>query len=161
TVLFTIQGELFVSAWDGSQWSNLEAQSGPSSITNPATFEPVNLGCEQVQAYNNQLFVVGCDQGSKSDIWFLARKLDPLGNLFPEPSAWCGDANVTTVSQTITSLSSVSDAANNVHVLWIQSASSPADTRNPQIEYSRWNGSEWTKPVSVITNLPGTPLSLA
>src|SRR5215217_4165365 len=60
-VLFTLQGDLSLSAWNGSQWSNSETQSGPSSITNPTTFETVTLGCEQAQAHDSRLFVVGCD----------------------------------------------------------------------------------------------------
>ena len=159
-VLFTLQGDLSISAWNGSQWSNSETQSGPSSITNPATFETVTLGCEQVQVYNNQLFVVGCDQGSGGDIWFTARQLDTLEALFPLPSAWGGDTNITTVKQAITSLSSVTDAANNAHALWIQSASSAIGALDTQIEYSRWNGSAWTKPTSIIADLPGWPLNL-
>ena len=159
-VLFTLQGDLSISAWNGTGWSNSETQSGPSSIINPATFETVNLGCEQVQAFKNQLFVVGCDQGSGGDIWYMTRQLDALEKLFPLPSAWGGDATITTVKQDIASLSSVSDAANNAHVIWIQSSSSPTDRTNPQIEYARWNGHEWTKPASVITTLPGLPLNL-
>jgi hypothetical protein len=159
--LFTIQGDFAISAWNGSEWSNLEIQTGPSSITNPATFDPVLLGCKQAAHYKDRLFVVGCDQGAGGDIWFTARHLDPLEDLFPVPSAWSVDKNVTTVSQTITSLASVVDDAGNVHALWIQSPSLPTDPGEPGIEYARWNGKEWTSPVPVITGLNGLPLNLS
>lgn len=161
TSLFAIQGDLSISAWDGSVWSNPEIQTGPSSITNPATFDTVLLGCKQAVPYSEWLFVVGCDQGAGGDIWFMARQLDPLESLFPLPSAWSGDANVVTVSQTIMSLSSIVDDANNIHTLWIQSSSSPTDTFEPRIEYARWNGRQWTKAAPVITDLDGLPLNLS
>ncbi|MGZ9225865.1 MAG: exo-alpha-sialidase, partial [Anaerolineales bacterium] len=159
-ILLTLQDDLSISAWNNIQWSHPEIQLGPSSITNPSTFDTVSLGCEQAQAYQNQLFVVGCDQGSGGDIWFMSRQLQPLETLFPLPSAWGKDANVATATETMTSLVSVADAANNVHVLWIQSSSSLTDPVDPRIEYSRWNGKEWTKASPVITDLPGLPLNL-
>ena len=159
-VLFTLQGNLSMSAWNGTQWSNPEPQTGPSAITNPATFDPVTLGCHQAQARADLLFVVGCAQDSGGDIWFISRQLDPLENLFPLPSTWGKDTNITAVNETITSLSSVTDAANKIHAFWIKSSAAQADPVDPSIDYSRWDGEEWTKPSSVITDLPGFPLNL-
>ncbi len=163
--LYTIQGDLSLSAWNGTQWSNPEIQVGPSSITNLATFDPVELGCEQAVPYDGYLFVVGCDQtedGSASgDIWFVVRQLDPLDNLFPLPSEWSGDANIVTAPRTLSSLTSAADRAGNIHAVWIQSSYLPTDTFTPRIEYSRWNGTEWTSPVPIITNLSSKPQSLA
>jgi hypothetical protein len=160
-LLFTIQGNLSISAWNGSQWSNPEIQSGPSEITNPATFDRVQLACRQAAVYQDRLFVVGCDQGLGGDVWLIARKLEPLQNLFPTPSAWSGDATVTTVSQTITSLSSIADTANNVHAVWIQALGSATNPIESRIVYSRWNGSEWTQPAPIFSDLSGPPLNLS
>jgi hypothetical protein len=159
--LFTIQGNLSISAWNGTAWSDPEIQAGPSSITNPATFDTVLLGCQQAVSYNDRLFVVGCDQGAGGDIWFVARQLDPLEELFPLPSDWSGDANVITVPRSLESLSTVPDADGNVHAVWIQSSYLPTDTFAPRIEYARWNGTEWTRPSPIITNLSGMPKNLA
>jgi hypothetical protein len=90
----------------------------------------------------------------------MARKLDPLENLFPQPSTWGRDSNITAVTQGISSLVSVTDPANNVHVLWVQSPALSKDRINAQIEYSRWDGQEWTKPLPVFTNLSELPLNL-
>ena len=159
-VVFTLQGALSISAWDGIQWSHPEIQLGPSSVTNPATFDLVTLGCQQARAKQDQLFVIGCQQDGDGDIWFMSRRLGPLENLFPLPSAWSGDANVTTVTEKITSLSSITDAKNNVHALWVQSSASLTGPANSRIEYSRWNGSEWTRSAPVIKDLAGLPLDL-
>lgn len=161
TVLFTIQGDLSLSAWNGSQWSNPEIQTGPSSITDPTTFDAVQLGNERTAIYKDQLYVVGGDKGTGGDVWFVARQLDPLKNLFPLPSAWGGDTNLTTVSQTISSLSSIADDVGNVHVFWIQASGTPENPVEPRIMYAHWNGSEWTSPVPVITGLSSLPLNLS
>jgi hypothetical protein len=160
-LLFTIQGELSISAWNGAQWSNPEIQTGPSEITNPATFDRVQLACRQTAVYQARLFVVGCDQGLGGDVWFIARKLEPLQNLFPTPSAWGGDVTVTTVAQTITSLMSVSDDASNVHTVWIQASGSAANPIEPRIVYARWNGRAWTQPAPIFSDLSGPPLNLS
>lgn len=159
--LFTIQGDLSLSAWNGSGWSNPELQTGPSSITNPATFEPVLLGCEQAVASDNRLFVVGCDQGLSGDIWFISRQFDSLESLFPQPSAWGGDADVTTTTQTITSLVSATDDSGGLHTLWVQHSDQDTSPVAPTIQYARWNGENWSKPAPIITNLGGVPSSLS
>jgi hypothetical protein len=150
--LFTLQGDLSLSVWNGSGWSNPQIQTGLSLITNPATFDPILLGCEQAAAYKGRLYVVGCDQGAGGDIWFISRPLDSLDDLFPLPSQWRGDADVTTVPRRLESLTSVSDSAGNVHAVWIQSSYSATDPFVPRIEYSRWDGANWSVPSPIITN---------
>jgi hypothetical protein len=95
------------------------------------------------------------------DVWFIGRKLEPLQTLFPIPSAWGGDTTVTTVSQTITSLTSDSDDANNVHTVWIQASGATTNPVEPRIVYARWNGSEWTQPAPIFSDLSGPPLNLS
>jgi hypothetical protein len=155
--LYTIQGELYITAWNGSTWSFPEIQTGLSSITNPATFDTVLLGCEQAAGYNNRLFVVGCDENTSGDIWFIWREMDALEELFPMPSEWSGDATIITVPRSLTSLTSVTDNAGSIHAIWIQSSYLPTDTFAPRIEYARWNGVEWSSPSPIITTLTGMP----
>ena len=158
--LFTVQGDLSLSVWNGTEWSETEVQTGPSSMINPATFELISLGCERVAPYNMHLMVVGCDQGVGGDVWFIERQLELLDYLFPSPTAWNGDADIITAPRTLSSLSSVADGNGNVHAVWVQSPSSPEDVFTPVIQYARWNGTEWTKPLPIFTNLNGAPHSL-
>ncbi len=160
-MLLTIQGDLSIIVWNGSEWSNPETQTGPSSISNPATFDTVILRCQHVAPFDNKLYVIGCDQGGGGDIWFVSRELDPLKDLFPLPSAWGLEKTVANISQRITSVSSVTDTAGNVHALWVQSAASETDAYEPRIEYSGWDGAEWSEPAPVITDLDGLPIHVA
>lgn len=159
--MFTIQGDLSISAWNGVDWSDPEVQIGPSSIINPATFDPVLLGCERVASFDHRLLVVGCDESGGGDIWFTERQIDSLDYLFPLPSEWSGDTNIISVPRSLSSLSSVVDGRNNAHAVWIQSPFSPTDAFVPVIQYSLWNGSEWARPSPIFPDLDGTPLSLA
>ncbi len=158
--LFTIQGDLSISAWNGVEWSDPEVQTGPSSIINPATIEPVQLACEQVASYNNRLIVAGCDEGGGGDVWYMERQLDSLDYLFPLPSEWSGDTNIISAPRTLSSISSVVDSNGNAHAVWVQSSASPTDAFAPEIQYTHWNGKEWTRPSPIFTNLDGSPLSL-
>lgn len=160
-MLSNAQGSLSTLVWNKSEWSAPEVQTGASSITNPVTFETVALGCQNVVPFNNRLFVIGCDVGDPSDIWFMSRELDPLESLSPSPSAWGFEKSIATVPQKITSVASVTDATGNAHVLWIETASSEDDRYEPRFVYARWNGSEWSKPVPVITELDGLPAHAA
>ena len=157
TLLFTAQTDVSMIVWNGSAWSNPEIQSGPSSITNPATFQGVVLGCQKAVPFNNKLFVVGCDQAGGGDIWFISRELDPLESLFPLPSAWGLQKNIASIPQRISSLVTVGDASGSMHALWIQSAADDTEVYDPRFMYSRWNGTEWSEPAPVITELEGMP----
>lgn len=159
--ILTVQGNLALSAWNGTNWSNPEVQTGPSSITNPATFEPVTLGCQQVVPFKDRLLVVGCDAGNGGDIWFIERKLDSLEYLFPLPTQWSGDTNIISTPRKISSVASASDNAGNVHAVWVQSPNVSTDVSSPVIQYSSWNGSDWTKPSPIFSNLDGLPLNLS
>lgn len=159
-MFFTVQGNLSLSAWNGQQWSNSESQTGPSSITNPLTFDTVLLGCVRTAVYQKNFYVVGCDQGKGGDVWFIGRSLDSLSSLFPHPSAWGGDVNVSTFDGVASYLTSVPDDAGNVHVFWMQSSGTSANPIEPSIMYARWNGKEWTSPISIFTNLSDPPGNL-
>jgi hypothetical protein len=157
-MLMMTQSEISLIAWNGSAWSNPESQSGPSSISNPATFDPVILRCQNAASSNMKLYVVGCNEGGSSDIWFISRELDPMDDMFPLPSAWAYQNEVTKNAQKISFVSSVSDSIGNLHLLWIRSAASDADVYEPRFEYTRWNGTEWSQPAAVLTDLGGLPI---
>jgi hypothetical protein len=159
--LFSIQGDLSLIAWNGTEWSNPESQSGLATLANPITFDPIIFRCQQATYHGNNLFVVGCDEGGSRDIWFTSRPLDPVEILFPLPSTWSTAQDVVLVPQEIPFVSSVADQENNSHALWLQSAASETDSYEPSIQYARWNGEEWSNPTPVITGLNGLPGGLS
>lgn len=159
--LFNIQGNLSLIAWNGEAWSIPDVQSGLSVMSNPKTFDLITFGCQQITYHGNALFVVGCDQGSSGDIWFTSRPLDPVEILFPLPSDWGVTGEVTLVAQQIPSLTLVTDWENNIHALWTQAAASGTGPFEPRILYARWNGTGWTSPAPVMTDLGGLPGDLS
>jgi hypothetical protein len=155
------QADLSLIAWNGAEWSEPEIQSGLSTISNPRTFETILFGCQQISSKNGILFVVGCDQGSGGDVWFISRKLDPLENLFPSPSAWSSPRDVATSLNKLSSVTSVSNTDGSVFVLWTETSNLDPDRVEPKIQYVHESGGEWSKPASVITDLKGLPAELS
>jgi len=158
--LFSAQGDLALIAWDGARWSRPQIQSKLSALSNPVTYDAILFRCQQMSFYADQLFVVGCDEGSGGDIWFTSRALDSLEKWFPPPSAWSPPTLLTFPSQKISSLSSVV-YENNINALWVQSLLSKTSINESNIQYARWDGKQWSKPVSIIQGLNRLPTQLA
>ena len=161
TVLFNVNGDLSIIAWNGTEWSEPEIQSGLSAVINPRTFDTVTFDCQQVSSINSILFVIGCNQRGEGDIWFISREIDPLENLFPSPSAWSSLSEVTIIPNKILSLTFVTDQENSTHVLWVETSASGTDQVEPKIQYARESEGGWLKPTSVITDLNGLPTQLS
>ncbi len=159
--LLNIQGDLTLIAWNGSMWSKVQPQDELSSFPNPSTFDNVIFGCQKLSYNNGHLYVVGCDMGNGKDIWFRSRSFGSFEEWFPPPSAWTSPVTLTSVSQTISSLSSVTDYENNVHVFWVQSPLLETDKGDRTIQYARWNGEGWSKPGNIIAEFNGTPVQLS
>jgi hypothetical protein len=159
--LLSIQGDLSLIAWNGTEWSEPEIQSGLSTISNPRTFDTITFGCQQVSSDNGILYVVGCDQGAGGDTWFISRKLDSLESMFPSSSPWSFAREVTITPNRILSLTSVADQEGSIHVLWVETSTLETDQVEPKIQYAREIGGEWSQPSSVITGLNGLPAHLS
>ncbi len=159
--LLSSQGDLSLIAWNGTEWSDLEVQSGLSAISNPATFDTITFGCQKISPYKGTLYAVGCDKGIGGDIWFISRKLDPLETMFPSPSAWNSAKDVLTTPHRISSLTSVANQESSIHVFWVESSTQQVDQVEPKIQYARESDGKWSKPTSVITDLNGTPAHLS
>ncbi len=159
--LFNTNGDSSIIAWNGTEWSEPEIQSGLSTVINPRTFDTVTFDCQQVSSKNGIMFVIGCNQRGEGDIWFISREIDPLENLFPSPSAWSSLSEVTIIPNKILSLTFVTDQENSTHVLWVETSASGTDQVEPKIQYARQSEGGWLKPTSVITDLNGLPTQLS
>ena len=158
--LFKIQGDLALVAWNGNQWSDIQIQNELSTLQNPVTLDQILFGCQQMAQQNGFLYVVGCDEGSSKDIWFTSRKMGPISNWFPPPSAWSKPFVITRVSNKITSISSTVDRENNIHAVWTPQSILEGVESNRAIYYSVWNKIEWSVPVPIL-NLNGEPGQLS
>jgi hypothetical protein len=159
--VLNIRGDLSLIAWDGTEWSDPETQNGLSVMSDPKTYDPILLQCQQVSYYGSTLFVVGCDQGGSEDVWFSSRPLDPVETLFPAPSDWGILKAVDTVPRQISFLSSVADQENNIHSIWVQSGSVETAQGEPEIQYVRLNSDGPSKPSSIFQDWPGLPVDLS
>jgi hypothetical protein len=160
-LLLNIQDELSLIAWNNSTWSSPQPQNELLSFPNPSTFDNVIFGCQNLSYYNERLYTVGCDLGNGKDIWFRSRSLGSLEEWFPPPSAWTSPVTLTSVSQKISSLSSVTDYENNVHAFWVQSPLLETDKGDTTIQYARWNGERWSKPGNILAGFSGIPIQLS
>jgi hypothetical protein len=159
-VSLNILDDIAFVAWNGSRWSKVETQTEISTFINPVTYDSVILSCKNVSSYNEHLFVVGCDKGSGSDIWFSSRTFGAISDWFPPESAWTTPVEVANTDQQISELSSVSDIENNIHIFWVQSIGLVGSGTNTAIQYARWNSEGWSNPESIISSLDGRPLHL-
>jgi len=160
--LLNIQNDLSLIAWNGSRWSALQPQADLSVFLNSVTFDNVLFGCQNIGFNKETIFVVGCDQGAGGDIWFRSRPLGSLEEWFPPSSAWTSPVEVTSVSQKISSLVSVVDDQQNViHAFWAQAPLMDIDKADATIQYARWSGGKWSKPVSILAGFDGVPTQLS
>jgi hypothetical protein len=154
------QDELSFVAWDGNNWSAIQAQRDLSVFENPVTLDGVLFGCRKITFYLEKIYVVGCDTGIGGDIWFRSRELGSRDAWFPPPSAWKPPVQITNVDEKITRLTSVDDEKNNVHTFWIQSSLSDGGG-NEKLYYSRWGDDGWSKPMAILAELEGRPIQFS
>lgn len=159
--MMTGQVDPTLIAWNGEQWSNPQIQTRLPAFSNPLTYESILLGCRFDLIHQNRLYVAGCDQGKGGDIWFLSRSLEPVVTWFSVSKTWGVPFSIPGKLETISSLSSVSDASGNIHSIWVQPVLSDNGSQKFAIEYTRWDGKKWTNPEPVISSLDGVPLQMS
>jgi len=159
--MLTGQEDPSLVAWNGKQWSDPQTQTKLPSFSNPLTYDAILLGCRYDLIKQNSLYVVGCDQGEGGDVWFLSRPLENVENWFSLPNTWGAPYVISGESETISSLSSVSDTRGAIHSIWVQSSLSSDSSQKIAIEYARWDGKQWTSPEPAISSLDSLPLQIS
>lgn len=160
-VLLRYQDNLSMIAWNGREWSVPQPQEELYQFVNDTTQNPIVFGCQQVAIQKNMAAIVGCDNQFSKDVWFTTRALESFDAWFPPASAWGSEIDVTATSQALSSVASITDLKNNIHVVWVQSASSTEDPYKPRIQYTLWNGTKWSEPISIFSQLDDVPLALS
>lgn len=160
TMMATIQGQVYLLAWDGNQWSNLQPQRELSGFEDPGTYDQVIFDCHQpTQDMAGNLIVVGCDLGVGGDIWITQRAIGDTVEWFPPPSAWRDPELVTSANTPIADPILLSDSQGRLHAFWVQQVStttngSAAGARYA-IYYSRKETEIWTRPGEVLQSPNG------
>lgn len=154
------QDESSFIAWDGSNWSAIQAQRGLSVFENPVTLDGILFGCKKIVFYLEKIYAVGCDTGIGGDIWFRSRELGSRDAWFPPPSAWKPSVQITSVDERISQPTSVDDEKNNVHTFWIQSSLSDGGG-NETLYYSKWGDGGWSNPMPILAEPDGRPIQFS
>ena len=147
----SVQGAVYLSAWDGSQWSRLQQQPEMANVTDPDTHATMPLNCLQPQlGQDGVLYVVGCDS-QKGDIWWMHRQINAVvPNWFEGSNTWTSPEMISSGQEDFLNLSLISDPNGQVHALWSKSSGDLLGHPGPSIYYSRWENQQlWTHPITV------------
>jgi hypothetical protein len=151
-----IKDQVYLQAWDGTKWSDPQAQDILTSFLDPGTNQPVNFSCQQPEVLGGEnLYVIGCDKGSGQDIWWMKRQLIDIADWFPKEVVWQPVTNIakSKVSYLTPALISASDG--KLHAFWSQPDSNFPDGPGASIYYARWDGQQWSQPVSILASPVG------
>ena len=147
-------------AWNGTEWSEPQPQNELSYFPNPITRETIFWGCQNYFVGNDRLFIVGCDEGGGKDVWMTSRPIVPIDDLYFSVSSWSLPDRITTTNQSISDLVYVSEEY-NLHAVWSQSPDFVDNNSSNSIYYSRWDGTHWSLPQTVISGLTGPAVGLS
>ena len=157
-LLLSTFDDLSLMAWDGSRWSSQMTQSSIASFVNPVSLESVFLGCQNTSYYEGKVYIVGCDTGTGGDIWFSSRPIGSTEEWFPPPSTWSAPVTVTSTDQKISTLLSIADQNDRIHDIWVQNPNGGG--KESLIQYSRWDGTTWSDPATIISGSQINPSQL-
>jgi hypothetical protein len=158
-LLTAIQDQVYLLAWDGVQWSDAQLQRELTGFVDPDTFRVIDYGCQRYDydEGEDRLVSVGCEIGLEGtgvgDAWTISRRVGDVTVWFPPPSVWIAPLTLTSNTGEIQSPILVSDQDNNSHLLWSQSGSGEQSNLNSNINYARWDGKSWTRPLGLFETL--------
>lgn len=151
----TILGQLNLTVWNGSQWSDLQPQTDLLNFKDPETNVKIDLQCQESYLYGDELLVVGCDAGSGGDIWLTERNVSNVNNWFSSSLVWSDAATVSTDLKNVTSVEMVPDTKGGVHAFWNQTEMTPTGNSSSSIQYGHWDSDHWTLATSILDSQPG------
>ena len=141
-LLTKIQSQIFLSAWNGSQWSEPQAQPILSGFEDPEIYSQVAYDCHQVVLVGEHLYIVGCDRGGGNDIWVTSRNVESTTFMF-SPPVWSQPAPVTSDRLEVGAVDLVATEDDLIHAFFSQ-------RQNSSIYYTRWDGTTWSRITPVL-----------
>jgi len=90
TILFVAQKQntIFLVAWDGTNWSQPQAQPELNQFINPVTFDLIEFSTISPVISNDTLYLVGKDQSASNDIFFTQKNFDDISGWYSGYSGW-------------------------------------------------------------------------
>lgn len=136
------QDKIFLTAWNGLQWSQSQEQSVLSRFEEPEIYTDVLYGCRRAGLSGKQLYMIGCDQSGGGDVWFTSRDLGSNSSWF-EQQVWSELSPVTKDSLEMESIELLTTDDGLIHAF----LNKPQD---PAIYYTYWNGELWSRIAPVV-----------
>jgi hypothetical protein len=139
------QDKIFLTAWNGLQWSQSQEQPVLSRFEEPEIYSDVLYGCRRAALSGKQLYIIGCDEGGGGDVWFMSRDLGSNSSWFAQ-QVWSELSQVTKDNLEIESIELVTTDDGLIHAFF----NKPQD---PAVYYTYWNGELWSR-ISQVLMLP-------
>jgi hypothetical protein len=153
-LLATLQGQAYLLAWNGQQWSLPQGQSQLAGFLNPTSFNFVDLDCLRAASFAGELYVVGCEAGTPGDIWFRSRGLSAVSDWFAPPSGW-GSPLVTAVgAEAIHGLAVSARPDGTVQATWTQPTREDVTPAGIRLLQAAWHDGALSGPFEVFGQLP-------
>jgi hypothetical protein len=141
-LLLETHNQVFLSTWNGLQWSRPQVQSILSGFEDPEIYTEVIYSCHRTSLSEGRLYVIGCDQGAGSDVWVTSRDLGSSTSWF-ETLGWNQLSPVTSGYHEIEAVELVATDDGLVHVF-------VSLHRDRAIYYTSWNGELWSRLAPVL-----------
>lgn len=141
-LLLETHNQVFLSTWNGLQWSRPKVQSILSGFEDPEIYTEVIYSCHRTSLLEERLFVIGCDQGVGSDVWVTSRDLESNASWF-ETLEWNPLLPVTSGDLETETVELVATGDGLVHAF-------VSLHQDPAIYYTSWNGELWSRFVPVL-----------
>jgi hypothetical protein len=142
-LLTETKSEVFLTAWNGLQWSQPQAQPILSGFEEPEIYTQVIYGCHRASLLGERLYIIGCDQGEGGDVWVTSRD---LGSFKPKLPAWSQLSPITSQNLKLESIELVATDDGLIHGIFSQH-------QDPAIYYTYWNGASWSR-ITPVLKLP-------
>ena len=141
-LLTETKSQVVLTAWDGRRWSQPQTQEILSGFEEPEIYTEVLYGCHQASLVGRRLYVVGCDEGERGDVWVTSRELGSKSSWFAPP-AWSQPSPLTSDNPMIDAIKLVATGDDLIHAFFSQ-------REERAIYYSYWDGALWSRLTPVL-----------
>lgn len=161
-----IEDQVYLSIWDGENWSNPQLQQTLLEFVDPETLNVLTLESRQyILTDDNNLAVVGTGttlgQLQEGDVWVTSRSLGTVEDWFTNQNEWSRYENITQSTLNVSQSVLTSDSYGGIHLFWVYEEQEGSDQGGDRIYYSRWDGKQWSSPVDILVSEAGVIGSIA
>jgi hypothetical protein len=144
-LLTETQTQIFLTAWNGIQWSEPQAQTILSGFEDPEIYKQVIYGCHRASLSGERLYVIGCDQGNGGDVWVTSLDVGSSTSWF-NPPLWNQPSPVIDENLEMDAVELAATDDGLIHAFFSQ-------YQDPTIYYTYWDGELWSR-VTPVLKLP-------